>query len=220
MTMATKALSLAVFRGRRQQRFSRRVLVVAFTALLSSCATPPDVKQALKQQSEAYGDLENTVREFRSQYVTLNEQLFRLNHDAKLRLEALSMARALAGDFNKLQGYAKNNVDDIKPISATMDSTPSDKKALMDAYKDSLKMLENAYAHGLTTAKVEEKKQRDALKETTSAMENVLKEIKGLTVMHEASAEYLNIDLSPDSKLLKEAITNIRALRGESSATE
>lgn len=192
------------------------ILFMAF--LLMGCATPPTVKQAVKKQSEAYIELQEALRAFNQSYAKLNEHLFRLNQESRSRLEALSIVRGLSGfdpglQLGDLKTYAQVERQQIRNLATTFDSIPPSRIELLEAFNKSIKLLEGAFGHGETESKKEIQKIRQTLKEAKVSHANAMKEIRALMVMHDTVGEYLKIDLTPESKALKEAITNIKALR-------
>ena len=192
------------------------ILFVIF--LLMGCATPATVKQAVKKQSEAYTELQEGLRAFNQSYIDLNEHLFRLNQESRSRIEALSMVRGLSGldpslQVGDLKTYAQVNREQVDEVATKLDSVPPSRMELLKAFNKSIRLLEKAFGHGETESKKEIQKIRKTLREEKASHGNAMKEIRALIVIHDTVGEYLEIDLTPESKALKEAITNIKALK-------
>ncbi len=192
---------------------------ILFTVfLLTSCATPATIKQAVKKQSEAYIELQEGLRAFNRSYSDLNEHLFRLNQESWSRIEALSMVRGLSGldpslQVGDLKPYAQVNREQVDKVATELDSVPPSRIELLKAFNKSIKLLEKAFAHGETESKKGIQKIRETLEQEKASHNNAMKEIRALMVIHDTVGEYLEIDLTPESKALKEAITNIKALK-------
>ena len=196
----------------------KKAWILFMVFLLMGCATPATVKQAVKKQSEAYIELQESLRAFNQSYTELNEHLFRLNQESRSRIEALSMVRGLSGidpdlQLGELKTYAQVRRQQVRNLATKFDSVPPSRIELLEAFNKSIKLLEKAFGHGETESKKEIQKIRKTLKEEKVSHGNAMKEIRALMVIHDTVGEYLEIDLTPESKALKEAITNIKTLR-------
>ena len=186
--------------------------------MVSGCATPATVKQAVKKQSEAYTELQETLREFNQRYVELNEHLFRLNQDSRSRIEALAMVHKLSGlsldpEVNKLNPLSEVEKQKVEGIATKLDSIPTSRKELLEEINKSIKFLEEAFKHGETESQKSVRSIRETLQKANDSHANALKEIRALLVIHDTAGEYLDIDLTPESMAFKEAITNIKSLK-------
>lgn len=191
-------------------------ILICLSILLIGCATPPTVKQAIKKQSQAYEELQATIFEFKQLYVELNQQLFRLNQESQSRIEALSMVRGLSGEDPKLEGvetWAGLKSNDIKHLATKLDEIPASRGEILKVYTDSINNLKEALVHGTTESKKKVQEIQKTLKAVEKSNDNAIREIRALMVIHDTVGEYLEIDLTPEAKALKEAITAIKALK-------
>jgi len=200
-----------------ERKLMKKACILLTILLLAGCATPASVKFAVKKQSEAYTELQGALRDFNRLYVQLNERLFRLNQESRARIEALSMVRALSGleldpEVRKLNPHAEVKSQQVKEIAMNLDRIPPSRAELLTEINRSIRLLEEAFRHGQIESKKSNKKIRESLVRVNDSHTNVSKEIRALMVIHDAVGEYLGIDLTPESKVLKEAITNIQAL--------
>jgi len=189
------------------------VWILIVILLLTGCATPATVKQAIKKQSEAYVELQKALCEFSQGYLELNEHLFRLNQESQSRIEALSILEGFSGGNPSLNTWAKTNNQKVSELAGKLDNPSLSRGELLKVFNESIKLLEDAFSHGQQKAEEDNKKARKTLNEVKNAHNNTLGEIRSLIVIHDTVGEYLDIDLTPDPKDLKKAITDIKAIR-------
>ena len=187
---------------------------------LVGCATPVTVKQAIKQQSEAYTELQAALREFNQLYGDLNDHLLRMNQKSRTRIEGLAMVYKLSGqDLSQrtkdLNPYAHKKEENVNEIATQLDNSDPSRAETLKAINKSVKLLEEAFKHGAAESKRPDgyKQIQKTLEDVNNAHKDVMSEIRALMVMHDAVGEYLQIDLTPEAKALKEAITNIKTIR-------
>jgi len=194
----------------------KNTLIVLGIFLITACATPVTVKQAIVKQSDAYGELQTALQDFTKYYINLNNQLFLLNKEAQDRIETLATVYGLCGVDAALlpeKTWAKENYKQVHALAENIDGTPPSRKEILDIYDKSADYLEKSLQHSQKESAKDVEDIRKTLSDVESAQRNLSKEISALMVIHDTVGEYLQIDLTPDAKTLKEAITNIKAIK-------
>ena len=202
---------------KKWRRYMKNLLaMLLFLFMLAGCATPVTVKQAIKSETEAYADLQTAVKDFTKQYISLNEELSQLHQEARVRVEEMATVRALTGtsaDGLPDNTWAKANYLEISDLAGKLDTIPKNRIDILNVYEKSGGCLEKSFLHGLEQAKQDELNTQKIIKEVKNGTNNTLNEISALLLVHETIGDYLNIDLSPDSKTLKAAIDSLKALK-------
>lgn len=198
----------------------KKTSLVLLLFLLCGCATPVTVKQAVKKQSEAYSELQTAIQEFTKRYEYLNESLFQLNQEAQLRIESLALVNALCGKErdsltqNLLKDtWAVANFQQVNELARKLDSIPANRTDILNAFDKTGKYIDESIENGNIESENSIEKIRETLKAVENSQLNALKELRALSIIHDTVGEYLEIDLAPDSKSLKELITNINTLK-------
>lgn len=196
----------------------KKAWMLLILALFAGCATPPAVKQAIKQQSEAYTELQAALTEFNQLYNQLNDYLNYMNQQSQLRIEALATVYKLSGgelppETKELNPFAYTREANIDEIASALDTIPPNRAELLKEINKSISALKQAFEHGQKASTADIKRINETLAAVNTAHSNAMGEIRALMVMHDAVGEYLGIDLTPEAAALKEAITNIKALR-------
>jgi hypothetical protein len=194
----------------------KRAVIILGVFLVAACATPAAVKQAIVKQSDAYGELQTALQGFTENYINLNNQLFLLNRQAQDRIEMLAIVRGLSGDeAPKLPAdtWAKENYNEISELVKSLDKIPPSRQDILKIYDKSVSSLENALQHSQAMSARDVEAITKTLNDVKNSQANLSKEISALVVIHDTIGEYLQIDLSPNANTLKEAITNIKAIK-------
>jgi predicted nucleic acid-binding Zn-ribbon protein len=194
----------------------KKILIIIGIFLVIGCATPAPVKQAIIKQSDAYGELQLALGEFKKEYISLNDQLFSLNQQSWARIEVLATISGLTGyDIKDLpEGtWARENYKQVNDLAKNLDEISENRSEFLDRVDRAAGYLRDSLVHGQKKSEKDIESIRKTLIDVENSQRNLLKEINSLVVIHDTVGEYLAIDLTPDAKTLKEAITNIKAIK-------
>jgi hypothetical protein len=178
----------------------RLAVLGASLALLASCATPSDVKQAIKAQSTAYDELDQSLQDFAAGYDALVATVVQANEVSRQQACALALAEHQPVD---------SSCGTLKPVPAAGGTSRRSKQ--LAEYSTFVTQLDQALAppaapDPLVTQALADGKDIDAI------MAGWRRDGRALGVINATIADYYGIDLSPGPEATKAAIDSLKSL--------
>ncbi|TAL03296.1 MAG: hypothetical protein EPO08_04450 [Rhodospirillaceae bacterium] len=176
-------------------------LLALIPIVLTACATPADVKLAVKSQTDSYAQLDKALADFDTTYQGLASNVKQVDDDTRARTCALAVING-----NSLTGLDCGVVQPNAPTGAG-----KKKMAELTNYFNFTRSLDQAIQ--LPPTKDETAiKAAEANKQVSASMDNLRRNVKALGVMNATIAAYYNIDLSPGATETKSLIESLKSL--------
>jgi hypothetical protein len=169
--------------------------------LLACCATPSDVKQAIKAQSDAYGALDRSLQDFATTYSGLVATIAAADEDSRTRTCALAVVQHVP-----LDGFNCGEVTSAPPPAGT-----SRKAGQLAEYSDFTSRLDQAIGPPETPDPTA-KSALDASKQAVAGVDGLRRQARALGIINATIADYYGIDLSPGPEATKAAIESLKSL--------
>ena len=172
---------------------ARWLLATMPMVLLTACATPSDVKLAVKAQSDTYARLDQSLQQFSGTFSNLTTAYLQADEDNRMKLCALVLLEPESGpglDCGQVTPPNHPSGSEYSQFALSVDQAISPPK------------------QGVADQKLVSSEAENVL----AAIDNLRGQTKALAVINSAIADYYGIDLTPGPEATKAAIESIKPL--------